>query len=254
MRVRGLLLLTAFAAGALAVLLGLGIWQLQRLQWKEGLIAEIEARTKAEPISLDEAVALARKGEDVSYLRVRAEGKLRSRQGALFLHQRRRHRRLGRDHAADHADGRGGADRSGLRARRAERPGIAAARRDRGTPSRSPGSRGPPRRKAASSRTTMLPATAGSGAISTAWPDPCSRAAPRTSRPSSSRRKRAMSRAAGPVAARPGSISPTTICNTRSPGLRIAFCLVVIYVLYVRSRWRRGGLGESPVAGKGPGS
>jgi len=75
MRVRGLLLLTAFAAAALAALLGLGVWQLQRLQWKEGLIAEIEARTKAPPISLDEAVALARKGEDFSYLRVCAEGR-----------------------------------------------------------------------------------------------------------------------------------------------------------------------------------
>jgi surfeit locus 1 family protein len=75
MRARGLFLFTAFAAAALAVLIGLGSWQLQRLHWKEGLIAEIEARTKAPPISLAEAVALARAGEDVSYLRVRAEGR-----------------------------------------------------------------------------------------------------------------------------------------------------------------------------------
>jgi surfeit locus 1 family protein len=75
MRARGLLLLTAITAGALAVLIGLGVWQLQRLQWKEGLIAEIEARTKAPPISLEEAVQRARKGEDVSYLRLGVDGR-----------------------------------------------------------------------------------------------------------------------------------------------------------------------------------
>jgi surfeit locus 1 family protein len=76
MRARSLLLLTVLSAAALAVLIGLGVWQLQRLQWKEGLIAEIEARTKAEPISLGEAVMRARAGEDVSYVRVRLDGQL----------------------------------------------------------------------------------------------------------------------------------------------------------------------------------
>ena len=74
MQARGLLLLSACSAAALAVLIGLGLWQLQRLQWKEGLIAQIEARVKAEPVSLKEAVARASAGEDVSYLRVRTEG------------------------------------------------------------------------------------------------------------------------------------------------------------------------------------
>jgi surfeit locus 1 family protein len=74
MRARGLLVFTLFMAATLALLIGLGIWQLQRLEWKEGLIAKIEARTKAPPVSLEEAVKLARGGEDVSYLRVRAEG------------------------------------------------------------------------------------------------------------------------------------------------------------------------------------
>jgi surfeit locus 1 family protein len=75
MPARGLLLLTACSAAALAVLIGLGLWQLQRLQWKEGLIAQIEARVKAEPVSLKEAVAQASAAEDVSYLRVRVEGR-----------------------------------------------------------------------------------------------------------------------------------------------------------------------------------
>jgi surfeit locus 1 family protein len=72
---RGLLLFTAFSAAALAFLIGLGVWQLQRLEWKEGLIAQIEARAHAMPISLKEAVTRANAGEDVGYLRVRVEGR-----------------------------------------------------------------------------------------------------------------------------------------------------------------------------------
>ena len=54
----------------------------------------------------------------------------------------------------------------------------------------------------------------------------------------SSRRSGAISPAVGLWAARPGSISPTTICNMPSPGFSLALCLVVIYVIYVRSRLR----------------
>jgi surfeit locus 1 family protein len=39
----------------LIVLLGLGTWQLERLQWKEGLIADRAARATAAPIDLPEA-------------------------------------------------------------------------------------------------------------------------------------------------------------------------------------------------------
>ena len=53
----------------------MGVWQLQRLEWKQGLIAQIEARAHAEPVALKEAVTRARAGEDVSYLRVRVEGR-----------------------------------------------------------------------------------------------------------------------------------------------------------------------------------
>ena len=75
MRLRGLLLFTAFSAASLALLIGLGVWQLQRLEWKQGLIAQIEARAHAEPVTLKEAVTRAKAGEDVSYLRVRVEGR-----------------------------------------------------------------------------------------------------------------------------------------------------------------------------------
>lgn len=76
MRSRGLLLFTAFSAASLALLIGLGVWQLQRLEWKQGLIAQIEARAHAEPVTLKEAVTRAKAGEDVSYLRVRVAGRL----------------------------------------------------------------------------------------------------------------------------------------------------------------------------------
>jgi len=46
-------LFTVFAClVAFAILIGLGTWQMQRLHWKEGLIAEIQARTQAAAVSL----------------------------------------------------------------------------------------------------------------------------------------------------------------------------------------------------------
>ncbi len=72
---RGLPGFTALAIVAFAVVVGLGFWQLQRLQWKEGLIAKIEARTKAPPIGLEDAAATAAQGEDPSYYRVRVSGR-----------------------------------------------------------------------------------------------------------------------------------------------------------------------------------
>ena len=74
MRSRSLILFTLFVALVLAGLVGLGLWQLQRLEWKEALIANIEARVKAEPVGLAEAIAQAERGEDISYLRVSAQG------------------------------------------------------------------------------------------------------------------------------------------------------------------------------------
>jgi surfeit locus 1 family protein len=69
---------TIVTLAALALLVGLGVWQLQRLEWKRGLIAEIETRTKAPPISLAEALALTKEGDDPSYLRVRVAGRFQN--------------------------------------------------------------------------------------------------------------------------------------------------------------------------------
>jgi surfeit locus 1 family protein len=51
------LLPSLLTAVMVAVLVGLGTWQLQRLEWKTDLIADLQARTSAEPISLSQALA-----------------------------------------------------------------------------------------------------------------------------------------------------------------------------------------------------
>jgi len=43
---------TVAAAIGIVVMIGLGVWQLERLQWKEGLIAEREAGSTAAPIEI----------------------------------------------------------------------------------------------------------------------------------------------------------------------------------------------------------
>ncbi|MEM7488778.1 MAG: SURF1 family protein [Pseudomonadota bacterium] len=47
-----LILPLLFGLVGAAVLVGLGVWQLQRLDWKEGVIAEITARIVADPVPL----------------------------------------------------------------------------------------------------------------------------------------------------------------------------------------------------------
>ncbi len=63
----GFAVLTAAAAVALAILLGLGTWQVKRAQWKADLIAAIAARAEAPPAPLP---ATASEAED-EFRRVR---------------------------------------------------------------------------------------------------------------------------------------------------------------------------------------
>lgn len=49
-------LLTVSTLAALVLLVGLGVWQVQRLQWKERLIAEAEAAAGLPPVSLYDLV------------------------------------------------------------------------------------------------------------------------------------------------------------------------------------------------------
>ncbi len=87
-RKAGLIWPTLFALPALAILLGLGVWQMQRKAWKDMLIAQIRERTTAEPVApaviavrmtatlepgRGKANVSAREG--VEYTRVRASGR-----------------------------------------------------------------------------------------------------------------------------------------------------------------------------------
>ena len=63
---------TAFFIPMFVILLGLGVWQLERLQWKLGLIAEMNAHLGAAPIAIDEILKLA--PEEAQYRRVALDG------------------------------------------------------------------------------------------------------------------------------------------------------------------------------------
>ena len=67
--------LTIFTALALAILVSLGIWQLQRLDWKRDLVATVESRLDAEPIPYETALARQRAGEDMTYMPVTVTGR-----------------------------------------------------------------------------------------------------------------------------------------------------------------------------------
>lgn len=67
-------ILVVLATIALGLLLVLGTWQVQRLAWKEGLIATIESRIGSAPLPLAEIEAMHATGGDVDYQPVRAEG------------------------------------------------------------------------------------------------------------------------------------------------------------------------------------
>ncbi|MEL6287312.1 MAG: SURF1 family protein [Pseudomonadota bacterium] len=72
---RSSVLVTVAAFGALLILVGLGTWQLQRLQWKEGLIARVEAGLRKPASPLREVAAASRSGDDVAYRPVITRGR-----------------------------------------------------------------------------------------------------------------------------------------------------------------------------------
>ena len=65
---------TLFTVPALAVLVGLGTWQVQRLHWKEAVIAERETRLAAPPVSI---ASIPRMSGALDYRRVAAAGRFR---------------------------------------------------------------------------------------------------------------------------------------------------------------------------------
>ncbi len=68
---------------AFVCLILLGNWQVRRLQWKEDLLATIEARLAAPPVPLAEIEMLAAEGADIRYRPVTVTG--------TFDHDRERH-------------------------------------------------------------------------------------------------------------------------------------------------------------------
>ncbi|PWW01877.1 surfeit locus 1 family protein [Hoeflea marina] len=62
------------------VLVTLGTWQVQRLAWKEGLLATIAERMAAGPVPLDDVIAIREEGGDIEYRPTRVKGR--------FLHER----------------------------------------------------------------------------------------------------------------------------------------------------------------------
>jgi surfeit locus 1 family protein len=67
----------------LGILLSLGTWQVKRLQWKEGLLADIAERQAAAPVPLADIEAMAAKGGDIEYRRITAAGR--------YLNDKERH-------------------------------------------------------------------------------------------------------------------------------------------------------------------
>ena len=65
--------LTLFTALALAILCGLGVWQVQRLHWKEALLARIAALQTAAPRPLGVALGDLAHGGDLDFTRVAAD-------------------------------------------------------------------------------------------------------------------------------------------------------------------------------------
>jgi surfeit locus 1 family protein len=81
-RHRSLLLPSVFSLAMFALFLGLGTWQIQRLHWKEGLIAQRQEAVTAPPVAPPRTLAEAR---GLEFHRIRAEGSYRH--GAeLYLH------------------------------------------------------------------------------------------------------------------------------------------------------------------------
>lgn len=80
--VRSIATITPILA-SLAILLALGTWQMERLHWKEGLLADIAERRSAVPVELSEIERLAASGGDIEYRRVALSG--------TFDHTKERH-------------------------------------------------------------------------------------------------------------------------------------------------------------------
>jgi surfeit locus 1 family protein len=81
-RFRPLLGLTFACLPVLFLLIGLGVWQLERLRWKLTLIDEMTRNMRAAPISLEAALAL---GDRAQYRRVAVTGRFKNASEAYLF-------------------------------------------------------------------------------------------------------------------------------------------------------------------------
>jgi surfeit locus 1 family protein len=75
-RFRPLVGFSLFCLALFVVLIGLGVWQLERLQWKRALIAEMNRNMAQPPVSLDAALSL---GDAAEYRPVALDGRFDNR-------------------------------------------------------------------------------------------------------------------------------------------------------------------------------
>jgi cytochrome oxidase assembly protein ShyY1 len=98
LRAAGLVWPVALALPALALLVGLGTWQMQRKAWKEDLIAQIAARIHQPPVAFAELEK--RPPASLEYARARVRGTFRHEGEQLLWEPDPRHatRRAGHRH------------------------------------------------------------------------------------------------------------------------------------------------------------
>jgi surfeit locus 1 family protein len=82
---RSLLIPGLFTLVALAILIGLGTWQVDRLVWKEGVIARLEVRLNAEPASLPSMAEWPKVNlAEEDYRRIRVTGRYEPKEALIF--------------------------------------------------------------------------------------------------------------------------------------------------------------------------
>ena len=77
-----------FGIAGIAVLLWLGFWQLQRLEWKQDIIAQIDTRLNAEPIPLLGQYKRPDADRAPNYTRVTFEGRVTNNEAHVYAPQK----------------------------------------------------------------------------------------------------------------------------------------------------------------------
>lgn len=77
------LVVWSLAIAVFATLLVLGTWQVNRLEWKEAILTQIDERLKSQPVTIDKIIENVKAGESFEYQPVKVEG--------IFDHSKERH-------------------------------------------------------------------------------------------------------------------------------------------------------------------